>query len=115
MIKKGFLSCYLLSVLVLGSCAEPKILEKVGLITTMGYDLGENGSFLGTMVELKIDPNVSKDVVILESESLSIRGIRTNANNKSAKRIATGQAPCPFIWGRNASKWRDWDSPNFNK
>jgi spore germination protein len=92
MIKIGTLWCYLFSLLLLlCSCAEPKILEKVGLITTMGYDLGKNGSYLGTMVELKIDPNAPKDVVIFDSESLSIRGIRSNANNKTSKRLTTGQ------------------------
>ncbi len=89
--NKGALWCTLLSLLLLCGCAEPKVLEKVGLITTVGYDLGKNGTFLGTMVELKIDPNTPKDVVILESNSLSIRGIRANANNKTSKRLVSGQ------------------------
>ena len=91
MIKKGFICCYSLSFLLLCGCAEPKVLDKVGLITTMGFDIGKNGSFLGTLVGLKIDTNSQKDVVILDSESLSIRGIRSNADNQTSKRLTSGQ------------------------
>jgi spore germination protein len=77
--------------LLLCGCAEPKILEEVGLITTYGLDLAKNGSILGTMVELKIDPTSPQDVVILETEAFSIRGIRSNANRKTSKRLASGQ------------------------
>lgn len=88
--KKGWF-CISLSFLLLCGCAEPKILDQLGLITTAGYDLGKNGSVLGTYVELKIDPKTPKDVVIVESEALSIRGIVTNANKKTSKRLTSGQ------------------------
>ena len=89
--KKKVWFCIFLSILLLCGCAEPKILDKIGVITTVGYDLGKNGSVLGTLVELKIDPNTPKDVVIVESQALTVRGIVTNANKKTSKRLASGQ------------------------
>ena len=88
--KGWFWSCSF-SFLLLCGCAQPRILEDVGLVTTYGYDISKNGAILGTIVELTIDPASPKDVVILESEALSARGIRNNANNKTSKRLASGQ------------------------
>ncbi|MDQ1002422.1 spore germination protein [Neobacillus niacini] len=85
-----FWSCSF-SFLLLCGCAQPKILEEVGLVTTYGYDISKKGTILGTIVELTIDPASAKDIVILESEALSVRGIRNNANNKTSKRLASGQ------------------------
>jgi spore germination protein len=88
---KGWIWSCSFSFLLLCGCAQPRVLEEVGLVTTYGYDISKNGSILGTMVELTIDPASPKDVVILESEALSVRGIRNNANNKTSKRLASGQ------------------------
>jgi spore germination protein len=89
--KKGWLWCGFLSFLLLCGCAEPKVIEEVGLITASGYDPGKNGTILGTLVELKIDPVAANDVVILETESSTIRGIRNAANKKTSKGLASGQ------------------------
>ena len=42
-------------------------------------------------MELRIDPNASNDVVILESHALTVRGILTYGNKKASKRLASGQ------------------------
>jgi spore germination protein len=89
--KKGWLWCGFMSFLLLGGCAEPKVIEEIGLITASGYDPGKNGTILGTLVELKIDPVAANDVVILETESSTIRGIRNAANKKTSKGLASGQ------------------------
>jgi spore germination protein len=100
--KKGWF-CLSLSILLLGGCAEPKVLDRLGMITTVGYDLGKNGSILGTLVELKIDPNTPKDVVIVESQSLTIRGILNNANKKTSRRLTSGQLRV-IIYGEDMLK-----------
>lgn len=100
--KKGWF-CISLSILLLCGCAEPKVLDRLGMITTVGYDLGKNGSILGTLVELKIDPNAPKDVVIVESQSLTIRGILTNANKKTSRRLTSGQLRV-IIYGEDMLK-----------
>lgn len=89
--KNGWVWCIFLSVLLLFGCAEPKVIEEIGLITASGYDPGNNGTILGTLVELKIDPVATNDVVILETESSTIRGIRNAANKKTSKGLASGQ------------------------
>jgi spore germination protein len=89
--KKGCFWFWTFSFLLLCGCAETRILEEVGLITTFGLDLAKNGTILGTMVELTIDPTSPQDVVIIETEAFSIRGIRNNANRKTSKRLASGQ------------------------
>jgi spore germination protein len=100
--KEGWF-CISLSILLLCGCAEPKVLDRLGLITTVGYDLGKNGSILGTLVELKIDPNAPKDVVIVESQSLTIRGILANANKKTSRRLTSGQLRV-IIYGKDMLK-----------
>ncbi|PAE44142.1 Ger(x)C family spore germination protein [Bacillus sp. 7884-1] len=100
--KKGWF-CISLSISLLCGCAEPKVLDRLGMITTVGYDLGKNGSILGTLVELKIDPNAPKDVVIVESQSLTIRGIITNANKKTSRRLTSGQLRV-IIYGEDMLK-----------
>ncbi|MEH7248905.1 Ger(x)C family spore germination protein [Neobacillus niacini] len=101
--KKKEWVCIFLSISLLFGCAEPKILDRLGLITTVGYDLGKNGSIKGTLVELKIDPNTPKDVVIVESEALSIRGIVTSANKKTSRRLTSGQLRV-IIYGEDMLK-----------
>jgi spore germination protein len=83
--------CISISILLLCGCAEPKVLDRLGLNTTVGYDLGKDGYILGTAVELKIDPHTPKDVVIVESKSLTIRGILANANKTTSRRLTSGQ------------------------
>jgi spore germination protein len=91
MMKIRWFWCLSLSIFFICGCAEPKILEEMGLITAGGYDYDEKGNIKGTLVELKIDPTTAKDVVIIESQSLSIRGLRTNAIKKTSKELASGQ------------------------
>lgn len=89
--KKRFLAVYLLPFFGLTGCAEPQILEEIGLVTTVGYDVGENGLINGTAVELKIDPDAKSDIKIIESDAYSVRGINTKANKKTSKRLLSGQ------------------------
>ncbi|NWQ43812.1 Ger(x)C family spore germination protein [Bacillus sp. EB106-08-02-XG196] len=89
--KKRWLRNWTFSFLLMCGCAEPRILEEVGLITTYGLDLAKNGTILGTVVGLKIDPSAPNEIVNLETEAFSIRGIRNNTNRKTSKRLASGQ------------------------
>lgn len=89
--KKGWFWNWTFAFLLMCGCAEPRILEEVGIITTYGLDLSKKGTILGTVVGLKIDPSAPNEIVNLETEAFSIRGIRNNANNKTSKRLVSGQ------------------------
>jgi spore germination protein len=91
MMKKRFLAVYLLPFFSLTGCAEPQILEEIGLITTIGYDLGEKGLINGTAVELKIEPDAKTDIKIVETQAYSVRGLNTSANKKTSKKLLAGQ------------------------
>jgi spore germination protein len=91
MIKKRILAVYLLVFFNLTGCAEPQILEEIGLITTIGYDVGEKGLIKGTAVELKIEPDAKTDIKIVETQAYSVRGLNTSANKKTSKKLLAGQ------------------------
>jgi spore germination protein len=91
MMKKRMVAVYLLVFFSLTGCAEPKILEEMGLVTTIGYDVGEKGLIKGTAVELKIEPDAKTDIKIVETQAYSVRGLNTTANKKTSKRLLAGQ------------------------
>jgi spore germination protein len=91
MMKKRILAVYWLAFFNLTGCAEPQILEEIGLITTIGYDIGEKGLIKGTAVELKIEPDAKTDIKIVETQAYSVRGLNTSANKKTSKRLLAGQ------------------------
>jgi spore germination protein len=91
MMKKRILTVYLFAFFNLTGCAEPQILEEIGLITTIGYDVGEKGLIKGTAVELKIEPDAKTDIKIVETQAYSVRGLNTSANKKTSKKLLAGQ------------------------
>lgn len=81
----------LLLVVILSSCAETKTLERMGLITTVGYDLTEDKEILTTLVLLQIDPDAPNNSAILTTKSLTSKGSRIEADLKSPKKLQSGQ------------------------
>lgn len=78
-------------VVLLSACADPKTLERMGLITMVGYDVTENGEIFTTMVLLHIDPEAPENSAILTSKAATSKGSRINANLKSPKKLQSGQ------------------------
>ncbi|GAE44841.1 Ger(x)C family spore germination protein [Mesobacillus boroniphilus] len=78
-------------VLLLSGCAEEKTLEKMGLVTTVGYDLTEDKQILSTMVILQIDPDAAQSSIILSAKSATSKGARNKADLKSPKKLQSGQ------------------------
>ncbi|MBS8265807.1 Ger(x)C family spore germination protein [Mesobacillus boroniphilus] len=81
---------FLVAILFTG-CAEPKTLERMGLITTIGYDVAEDGKVLTTMVLLQIDPEAPQNFVILTTKADTSKGARIKADMKSPKKLQSGQ------------------------
>lgn len=78
-------------VILLAACAEPKTLERMGLITTVGYDVTEGGDILATMVLLHIDPEAPQNSAILTATAATSKGARIKADLKSPKKLQSGQ------------------------
>ncbi|WP_079506725.1 Ger(x)C family spore germination protein [Mesobacillus jeotgali] len=89
--KKGNKILIVILVLILSGCAEQKTLERMGLLTTVGYDLTEDRQILATMVLLQIDPEAPKSSVILSAKSATSKGARNEADLKSPKKLQSGQ------------------------
>ncbi len=78
-------------VVLLSACADPKTLERMGLITTVGYDVTEDGEILATMVLLHIDPEAPQNSAILTAKASTSKGARIKADLKSPKKLQSGQ------------------------
>ncbi|GAM11971.1 Ger(x)C family spore germination protein [Mesobacillus selenatarsenatis] len=78
-------------VITLSGCAEQKTLEKMGLLTTVGYDLTDDKQILATMVLLQIDPEAAQSSLILSAKSATSKGARNEADLKSPKKLQSGQ------------------------
>lgn len=81
----------LLAIVILSGCADPRTLERMGLITTMGYDLTEEKHVLVTMVLLQIDPEAPQNSIVLSAKADTSKGARNKADLKSPKKLQSGQ------------------------
>lgn len=78
-------------VFLLSACADPKTLERMGLVTTVGYDLTEDGEILATIVLLHIDPEAPENTATLTAKASTSKGTRDKADLKSPKKLQSGQ------------------------
>ncbi|MBM7583631.1 spore germination protein [Bacillus pakistanensis] len=78
-------------VIVLSGCAEMNILEKIGIITTVGYDFDEDDQLSTTMILLQSDPDAPKNSTIVNGKAITSKGSRIKANLKTPKKLASGQ------------------------
>lgn len=76
---------------ILSACTEVKTLEEMGLITTVGYDLSEDGKVLSTMVLLQVDTAEQNSTALITGEALTSKGARISADLKSPKKLQSGQ------------------------
>jgi spore germination protein len=78
-------------IVILSACSDPKTLERMGLVTTVGYDVTEDGEVLATMVLLHIDPEAPQNSAILTAKASTSKGARIKADLKSPKKLQSGQ------------------------
>jgi spore germination protein len=84
-------------VLIISGCAHPKTLERMGLVTTIGYDTTEDKNVLVTMVLLQIDPEASQNSIVLSAKSETSKGAKNQADLKSPKKLQSGQLRVALI------------------
>lgn len=82
------LCCFLLA-----SCVEQKQLERLGLITAIGYDIPDesSSSIRGTVVMLNFSPELSNFTNIITQEGVTSKGIRRALNQESSHQVVSGQ------------------------
>ncbi|HWK22813.1 MAG TPA: Ger(x)C family spore germination protein [Ureibacillus sp.] len=89
--KKEKLFIVLLSCILLMGCADQKILERIGLVTLIGYDVEEEEKISATVVIRQINPEFQSKVEVQTETENTSKGTRISIDRKTAKQIAAGQ------------------------
>ncbi|WP_342505723.1 Ger(x)C family spore germination protein [Sporosarcina sp. FSL K6-2383] len=72
-------------------CTETKILERVSLVTLVGYDMGKEESVETTAVVRQVGTELQSKVVIITSENETSQGTRVKVNYRAAEKLMSGQ------------------------
>ncbi|MEL3971738.1 Ger(x)C family spore germination protein [Rossellomorea oryzaecorticis] len=75
----------------LSSCADPSTLEKIGMITTVGYDKADGEEIQTTILILETDPQSVDSTNVISSNALTSKGARIKGSLKSQKKLESGQ------------------------
>ncbi len=73
------------------SCVETRYLEKLGLITAVGYDKSENEEIKGSLVLYQFNPTQQDVEKILTTKAKTSKGIRLSQNLETDHKLASGQ------------------------
>lgn len=98
--------CYfivLLSFLFLYGCVQTNILDKVGLTTLVGYDVGTEKKINATAVIREVNPEFQSKVEVLTTENETSKGSRMEASRKLSKKIMVGQMRV-ILFGKELAK-----------
>ncbi|PFA62094.1 hypothetical protein CN378_20960 [Bacillus sp. AFS015802] len=87
----------------LSSCVETKYLEKLGLITAVGYDQAEDKKITGTLVLYQFNPAMEDVEKVLTSTSKTSKGIRLSQNLESDHKLVSGQLRI-VVYGRDLAE-----------
>lgn len=98
------LICTLCILVLLTGCVEKKYIERLGIITVIGYDLLEEEFLEGTLIFFQFDPNANSVSQIITSRANSAKGIRQDANLKSSKQLVSGQLRLAVFGSQLAEK-----------
>lgn len=85
-----FIIIILLFVSLVG-CAETKILERIGVTTLVGYDLGDDDMVETTAIIRQVSPEFQSRVEIITTKDKTSKGTRIKTNLRSSKKIQIGQ------------------------
>ncbi|HLO12917.1 MAG TPA: Ger(x)C family spore germination protein [Pseudoneobacillus sp.] len=76
---------------IMAGCVEQKPLEKLGLITSAGYDLVGKEQIKGIVVVQKFDPMAQSATKVISAVSKTSKGLRQAENLKSNQKLVSGQ------------------------
>ncbi|WHX98969.1 Ger(x)C family spore germination protein [Neobacillus sp. DY30] len=83
------------SLLLLTSCGtEPKQLERLGLITAIGFDLKKENEIKGTVSVTKFDPMAKVMTNLITADANTLQTLRAEENLAIDQRLEMGQLRC---------------------
>ncbi len=80
-----------MTMVISAGCVQQKPLEKLGLITTTGYDMEGENQIKGTAVVQKFDPMTKSATKMITSFAKTSKGLRQQSNLQSNQKLVTGQ------------------------
>ncbi|QIZ09614.1 Ger(x)C family spore germination protein [Priestia megaterium] len=80
-----------ITMVISAGCVEQKPLEKLGLITTSGYDMEGTNQIRGTAVVQKFDPMTQSATKVITSMAKTSKGLRQQQNLQSNQKLVSGQ------------------------
>ncbi|MCA1053946.1 hypothetical protein LCM10_03020 [Rossellomorea aquimaris] len=98
--KKLYLVGMILTTIALCGCVEKKYLEKLGLITAVGYDQHDDEEIKGTIVLYQFNPDMQDVEKILVSTANTSKGIRMSQNFDTDHQLVSGQLRIA-VYGRD--------------
>ncbi|WP_203247069.1 Ger(x)C family spore germination protein [Sporosarcina beigongshangi] len=89
--KRNFFILLLVLCVSLVGCTETKILERVSLVTLIGYDVGKEESVETTAVVRQVGTELQSKVAIITTENSTSQGTRAKINLRAAEKLMSGQ------------------------
>ncbi|MBH0228633.1 Ger(x)C family spore germination protein [Halobacillus yeomjeoni] len=99
-----WISMTLILLLLCAGCIPKSPIEKLGIITAMGFDELEGDKMKGTLVMFQFDPTTSQTSQTVTSEAHTSKGIRNEANQKTSHKLVSGQIRLKVYQDQLASK-----------
>lgn len=83
----------LITITVIVGCVPEKVIEDLGIITAIGFDVGQENEemILSTTVFFQFDPDVANASQIIENEARTLSEIKHINNKTSMHQIVPGQ------------------------
>lgn len=101
---KKFLLLVCLITMVSAGCVQQKPLEKLGLITTSGFDMEGKNQIRGTVVVQKFDPMTTQSATkVITSVAKTSKGLRQQQNLQSNQKLVSGQLRS-VVYSRDLAK-----------
>ena len=90
--KKVYISILLIVLVIsLVGCTESKILERISLVTLIGYDFGKEEIVEATAVVRQVGTELESKVSIITAENETSGGTRAKVNLRATEKIMVGQ------------------------
>ncbi|MBT2737070.1 Ger(x)C family spore germination protein [Bacillus sp. ISL-7] len=93
-----------MTMIISAGCVQQKPLEKLGLITTSGFDMEGKNQIKGTVVVQKFDPMTTQSATkVITSVAKTSKGLRQQQNLQSNQKLVSGQLRS-VVYSRDLAK-----------